>query len=86
MVVLCTPSIGGVTNVRISKHGINVGKNWISVISSHFQTFPSFWPEQQRSKKYGQVFTVEHQSHAHTPNIRSWVFKINKKVRPGLEG
>ena len=51
------------------------------LISSHnFQTFPSFWPEQQRSKKYGQVFTVEHQSHAHTPNIRSWVFKINKKV------
>ena len=46
----------------------------------NFQTFPSFWPEQQRSKKYGQVFTVEHQSHAHTPNIRSWVFKINKKV------
>jgi len=57
VVVLCTPSIGGVTN-----------------------TFPSFWPEQQRSKKYGQVFTVEHQSHAHTPNIRSWVFKINKKI------
>ena len=55
-------------------------------VFSHFQTFPSFWPEQQRSKKYGQVFTVEHQSHAHTPNIRSWVFKINKKVRFGLRG
>ena len=55
-------------------------------IFSHFQTFPSFWPEQQRSKKYGQVFTVEHQSHAHTPNIRSWVFKINKKVRLGFPG
>jgi hypothetical protein len=39
-----------------------------------------FWPENTRSKKYGQVFTVEHVAHQHYPNIRSWVFKINKKV------
>jgi hypothetical protein len=44
------------------------------------QVYPSFWPENTRSKKYGQVFTVEHISHAHTPNIRTWIFKINKKV------
>ncbi|CAB4069100.1 unnamed protein product [Lepeophtheirus salmonis] len=42
--------------------------------------FPSFWPESQRSKKYGQVFTVEHVSHNHFPNIRTWTFKINKKI------
>jgi len=43
-------------------------------------TYPSFWPENQRSKKYGQVFTVEHLRHQHYPNIRSWVFQINKKI------
>lgn len=43
-------------------------------------TYPSFWPEQAKSKKYGQVFTVEYVSHNHYPNIKSWVFKINKKI------
>jgi len=43
-------------------------------------SYPSFWPENQRSKKYGQVFTVEHLRHQHYPNIRSWVFQINKKI------
>lgn len=47
---------------------------------SYFQVYPSFWPDSTRSKKYGQVFTVEHVSHKHYPNIRTWVFKINKKV------
>merc|ERR1719464_281627 len=42
--------------------------------------YPSFWPDSTRSKKYGQVFTVEHVSHKHFPNIRSWVFRINKKI------
>jgi protein tyrosine phosphatase len=42
--------------------------------------YPSFWPDSTRSKKYGQVFTVEHVSHKHYPNIRTWVFKINKKI------
>ena len=35
-----------------------------------FQSYPSFWPENQKSKKYGQVFTVEYVSHNHYPNIR----------------
>eukprot|EP00096_Caligus_rogercresseyi_P001665 TRINITY_DN127_c0_g2_i1.p1 TRINITY_DN127_c0_g2~~TRINITY_DN127_c0_g2_i1.p1 ORF type:complete len:775 (-),score=125.70 TRINITY_DN127_c0_g2_i1:221-2545(-) len=43
-------------------------------------SYPSFWPENQKSKKYGQVFTVEHVSHNHFPNIRTWTFKINKKI------
>ena len=37
---------------------------------SYFQSYPSFWPENQKSKKYGQVFTVEYVSHNHYPNIR----------------
>ena len=37
------------------------------------QSYPSFWPENQKSKKYGQVFTVEYVSHNHYPNIRSAV-------------
>ncbi|XP_037077424.1 receptor-type tyrosine-protein phosphatase U-like [Pollicipes pollicipes] len=43
-------------------------------------SFPHFWPESTRSKKYGTVFTVEHISHQHYQNIKSWVFKINKKI------
>merc|ERR1719211_559600 len=43
-------------------------------------SYPSFWPDSTRSKKYGQVFTVEHLRHQHYPNIRSWVFQINKKI------
>jgi len=43
-------------------------------------SYPSFWPENQKSKKYGQVFTVEYVSHNHYPNIRSWIFKIHKKI------
>jgi len=42
--------------------------------------YPSFWPDSTRSKKYGQVFTVEHVSHKHYPNIRTWVFRISKKI------
>lgn len=47
---------------------------------SHLQSYPSFWPENTRSKKYGQVFTVEHMSHNHFKNIRCWTFRINKKI------
>merc|ERR1712088_337730 len=43
-------------------------------------SYPSFWPENTRSKKYGQVFTVEHMSHNHFKNIRCWTFRINKKI------
>ena len=51
-----------------------------SCITLYFQVYPSFWPDSTRSKKYGQVFTVEHVSHKHYPNIRTWVFRISKKV------
>ena len=53
----------------------------LSFLFCLLQVYPSFWPDSTRSKKYGQVFTVEHVSHKHYPNIRTWVFKINKKVR-----
>lgn len=44
------------------------------------QQFPSFWPESKTSKKYGPVFTIDHLSHNHYPNIKTWIFRINKKV------
>ncbi|XP_072156410.1 receptor-type tyrosine-protein phosphatase kappa isoform X2 [Bemisia tabaci] len=59
------------------------------------QVYPSFWPESRHSKKYGPVFTIDHKSHNHYTNIKTWVLKINKKddvlcnkpniVVPGLE-
>ncbi|XP_043189712.1 receptor-type tyrosine-protein phosphatase kappa-like isoform X1 [Amphibalanus amphitrite] len=42
--------------------------------------FPPFWPETTRSRRYGTVFTVEHISHQHYQNIKSWIFRINKKI------
>ncbi|CAO1387004.1 unnamed protein product [Diamesa hyperborea] len=47
---------------------------------SNSQTYPSFWPEGRHSKKYGPVFTIDHISHNHYANIKTWVFRINKKV------
>ncbi|KAB0795428.1 hypothetical protein PPYR_12267 [Photinus pyralis] len=44
------------------------------------QTYPSFWPEGRASKKYGPVFTIDHISHNHYTNIKTWVFRINKKI------
>ncbi|XP_050714666.1 receptor-type tyrosine-protein phosphatase kappa-like isoform X5 [Eriocheir sinensis] len=43
-------------------------------------TYPPFWPEKQKSTKYGPVFTIDHVSHQHYQNIRSWIFKITKKI------
>ncbi|XP_066601849.1 receptor-type tyrosine-protein phosphatase kappa isoform X2 [Prorops nasuta] len=43
-------------------------------------SFPSFWPEKRHSKKYGPVFTIDHISHNHYTNIKTWVFRINKKI------
>ncbi|MPC16312.1 Receptor-type tyrosine-protein phosphatase U [Portunus trituberculatus] len=43
-------------------------------------TYPPFWPEKSKSVKYGPVFTIDHVSHQHYQNIRSWVFKITKKI------
>lgn len=47
-------------------------------------SFPAFWPDGRRSVKYGPVFTVDHVSHNHYPNIKSWIFRINKKVGHAL--
>jgi hypothetical protein len=44
------------------------------------QTYPPFWPEGRHSKKYGPVFTIDHISHNHYSNIKTWIFRINKKV------
>ncbi|KAG5874202.1 hypothetical protein JTB14_036911 [Gonioctena quinquepunctata] len=44
------------------------------------QQFPPFWPEGRTSKKYGPVFTIDHISHSHYSNIKTWVFRINKKI------
>ncbi|XP_063932951.1 receptor-type tyrosine-protein phosphatase kappa isoform X1 [Zophobas morio] len=49
-----------------------------SVLSQ--QQFPSFWPEGRTPKKYGPVFTIDHISHNHYTNIKTWVFRINKKI------
>ncbi|KAH1006364.1 hypothetical protein HUJ05_007105 [Dendroctonus ponderosae] len=45
------------------------------------QQFPSFWPEGRAPKKYGPVFTIDHISHNHYSKIKTWVFRINKKVK-----
>lgn len=42
--------------------------------------FPSFWPEGRHSKKYGPVFTIDHISHNHYTNIKTWV-RINLLIR-----
>ncbi|CAH1640174.1 unnamed protein product [Spodoptera littoralis] len=44
------------------------------------QQFPPFWPEGRHSKKYGPVFTIDHVSHNHYTNIKTWIFRINKKI------
>lgn len=38
--------------------------------------YPSFWPEGRHSKKYGPVFTIDHISHNHYTNIKTWVSYI----------
>lgn len=44
------------------------------------QQYPPFWPEGRHSKKYGPVFTIDHISHNHYSNIKTWLFRINKKI------
>ncbi|XP_050352250.1 receptor-type tyrosine-protein phosphatase kappa [Nymphalis io] len=44
------------------------------------QQYPPFWPEGRHSKKYGPVFTIDHVSHNHYTNIKTWIFRINKKI------
>lgn len=44
-------------------------------------SYPIFWPlEKYKKTKYGPVFTVENVSSAHYPKIKTWIFRINKKV------
>ncbi|KAJ8967654.1 hypothetical protein NQ317_011593 [Molorchus minor] len=58
------------------------GNSFTDYINAVFvdQQFPAFWPEGRASKKYGPVFTIDHISHNHYPSIRTWVFRINKKI------
>ncbi|RWS11882.1 receptor-type tyrosine-protein phosphatase kappa-like isoform X1 [Dinothrombium tinctorium] len=45
------------------------------------QTYPIFWPsEKEKRRKYGPVFTVELVSFNHYPNIKTWIFRVTKKV------
>lgn len=45
------------------------------------QGYPIFWPlDKHKKQKYGPVFTVEMVSSAHYPKIRTWIYKINKKI------
>lgn len=74
VVVLCLPPHNSVKLVKF-----NVLKICKS-IAQFQQTFPAFWPEGRASKKYGPVFTIDHISHNHYTNIKTWVFRINKKV------
>ena len=40
-----------------------------------------FWPNEKIKKaKYGPVFSIDLVSYNHYPNIKSWIFRINKKV------
>lgn len=52
-----------------------------SIVPNCQQQYPPFWPEGRHSKKYGPVFTIDHISHNHYSNIKTWLFRINKKVR-----
>lgn len=45
------------------------------------QNYPQFYPsETEKSKKFGPVFTIETITFTSLPNIKTWVFKILKKV------
>ncbi|XP_017775215.1 PREDICTED: receptor-type tyrosine-protein phosphatase kappa isoform X2 [Nicrophorus vespilloides] len=52
----------------------------LCVPPTNSQSFPPFWPEGRTPKKYGPVFTIDHISHTHYSNIKTWVFRINKKI------
>ncbi|GFU37572.1 receptor-type tyrosine-protein phosphatase kappa [Trichonephila clavipes] len=57
--------------------------NSIVVLCDHppSSNYPQFYPsEKEKSKKFGPVFTIETVSYSTLPNIKSWIFKILKKV------
>lgn len=44
-------------------------------------TYPSFLPtEKELRRKFGQVFSVEMVSYTHYPNVKTWIYTINKKI------
>lgn len=44
-------------------------------------TYPSFLPsEKELRRKFGPVFSAEMVSYTHYPNIKSWIYTINKKI------
>lgn len=44
-------------------------------------TYPSFLPtEKELRRKFGPVFSAEMVSYTHYPNIKSWIYAINKKI------
>lgn len=72
VVVLCQPPANSVSlgSFQLNDH---------ITLQPFQQQYPAFWPERQ-AKKYGPVFTIEPLSHAHYTNIKTFIFKINKKV------
>lgn len=75
VVVLCQPPHNSVrTKIKFNR------KSKLKTFLILQQTYPAFWPEGRHSKKYGPVFTIDHISHNHYSNIRTWIFRINKKV------
>ncbi|OQR75318.1 receptor-type tyrosine-protein phosphatase kappa-like [Tropilaelaps mercedesae] len=63
----------------IYDHGCNAVVILCDPPPSH--TFPAFWPtERDKRMKYGPVFTVDVVSYSHYQKIKSWIFRINKKV------
>ncbi|XP_069361676.1 uncharacterized protein Ptp36E isoform X2 [Maniola hyperantus] len=52
----------------------------LCVPQKNSQQYPPFWPEGRHPKKYGPVFTIDHVSHNHYTNIKTWIFRINKKI------
>lgn len=75
VVVLCVPPHNSVSPYYTPVHPL------INYYHQLFQQqFPSFWPEGRTPKKYGPVFTIDHVSHNHYSKIKTWVFRMNKKV------
>ncbi|GIX81756.1 receptor-type tyrosine-protein phosphatase U [Caerostris darwini] len=57
--------------------------NSVVVLCEHppSSSYPQFYPsEKEKSRKFGPVFTIETVSYSALPNIKSWIFKIIKKV------
>lgn len=80
IVVLCQPPQLSVRSTSFNRATIRTDHPKTSLLFPLQQQYPSCWPEGRHSKKYGPVFTIDHISHNHYANIKSWIFRINKKV------